>query len=187
MARIWMKTQKEFDYLPLRWGLDIMTKEQVLEHVWEGWMPRGCYFTEITGARETICPKIYTTRLSQLHLDPINPRLSPVYEVIEGSRYRAKPLDPPIRFQVERTYTLFLKSQSIWSSTKLPAPFIDSEYSAPWSYLNKDGYTFPELDLGFKNATWEMLVKVLLDLNKKATIDSQFVVNVLKPVNWYLW
>lgn len=173
MARIWFKTQKEFDYLPLRWGLGQMTEKQVLD-------------PEITGAREKICPKVFTTRLNQLYFNPVKPSRSPVYEVVAGGRYGAKPVDPPIRFQVEKSYTLFLKSQSIWSSTKLPAPFIDSEYSAPWSYLNKDGYTFPELDLGFCGATWEMLVKVLLDLNKKATIGSQFVVNVLKPVGWYL-
>lgn len=182
MARIWMKTQKEFDYLPLRWGLGQMTEKQVLDHVWEGWMPRGCYFTEITGAREKICPKIYTTRLSQLHFDAINPRLSPIYNVIEGSRYGAKELDPPIRFQVEKSYTLFLKTGYIWSSQKFP----DGNYTTTWDYLNKDGYTFPELDLGFRGATWDMLVKVLLDLNKKAAINSQFIVNVLKPVNWYI-
>jgi hypothetical protein len=65
-------------------------------------------------------------------------------------------------------------------------PFAPGKYSTTWDYLNRDGYTFPELDLGFAGATWEMFVKVLLKLNKKATIDSQFVINVLKPVNWYL-
>lgn len=183
MARIWFNTQKEFDYLSLRWGLGQITEQQVLEHEWEGWSPRGYYFTEITGARERVCPKIYTTRLNQLHFNYVDPWKSPVYEVVERSRYNAKPVDPPIRFQVERTYTLFLKSQSIWSSRPMNTP---CKYSAPWSYLNKDGYTFPELDLGFRGASWDMLVKVLLDLNKKATINSQFFVNVLKPVGWYL-
>ena len=181
MARIWMNTMKEFDYLPLRWGLGQMTEQQVLDHEWDGWQPRGYYFTEITGAREKICPKIYTTRLGQLHFDPINPRCSPIYHVVEGSRYAAKELDPPIMFKVERSYQLFLKSQSIWSPIPLNTP---EKYSAPWSYLNKDGYTFPELDLGFRGATFEMLKSTLLALNKKATINSQFFVHVLKP--WYL-
>ncbi len=180
MARIWMNTQKEFDYLSLRWGLGQMTEQQVLDHEWEGWSPHGYYFTEITGHMEKVCPKIYTTRLGQLHFNSVKPQKSPVYEVVQGSRYGAKPVDPPIKFKVERTYTLFLKSQSIWSPIPLNTP---EKYSAPWSYLDKDGYTFPELDLGFKGATWEMLVKVLLDLNKKATINSQFLVHVLKP--WY--
>lgn len=183
MARIWMNTQKEFDYLPLRWGLGQMTEQQVLDHEWDGWSPRGYYFTEITGARERVCPKIYTIRLNQLHFSVVDQRKSPVYEVVAGSRYGAKPVEPPIRFKVERSYTLFLKSQRIWSSIPMNTP---DKYGAPWSYLNKDGYTLPELDLGFRGATWEDLVRVLLYLNKKATIDSQFFVHVLKPVNWYL-
>ncbi len=182
MSRIWFKTQKEFDYLSLRWGLGQMTEQQVLDHDWDGWSPRGYYFTEITGARERVCPKVYTTRLGQLHFNSVDPRKSPVYHVVEGSRYGAKPVEPPIIFKVERSYTLFLKSQRIMSyAIPMNTP---EKYSAPWSYLNKDGYTFPELDLGFRGATWEQFVKVLLGLNKKTTIDSQFFVHVLKP--WYI-
>lgn len=174
MANIWMNTQKDFNYHSLRWGLGLESEKEA----------KGYFYTEMTGARELTCPKIFTTRLSQLHFNRADPRKSPVYNVVKGARYGAKPLDPPIRFQVERSYTLFLKSGTIWSSTPLKG--VPEKYSTTWDYLNKDGYTFPELDLGFRGATWEMVVKTLLALNKKATVDSQFVVNVLKPVGWYL-
>ena len=141
-------------------------------------MRRTCFpvtITEVTGVRERVCPKIYTTRLNQLRFNPVDPRKSPIYKVVQGSRYGAKPIDPPIEFKVERSYTLFLKSQYIWSSTPMNTP---DKYSAPWSYLNKDGYTFPELDLGFKGATWEMLIYALHKLNK--TDKTIFYVNTLR-------
>lgn len=160
MARIWFKQQEQFDYKPLRAGLGYIPESQLPQN---------------------LCPKVFTTRLNQLHFDSVNPRLSPVYEVVHGDRYHAKAVDPAIKFKVERTYTLFLKQGAIWSSTPLKG--VPDKYSTTWDYLNKDGYTFPELDLGFNGATWDMLVKTLLELNKKATIDSQFVVHVLVP--WF--
>ncbi len=48
--------------------------------------------------------------------------------------------------------------------------------------LDKDGLTFPELDLGIKKATFEQLRAELLCLNKKATIETLFYVSLLEPI-----
>jgi len=137
VKRIWMVQQKPFDYRPLRAGLGLITEELDAPGM--------------TG----LCPKIYTTRTH---------RLSGEYYVVEGSRFKAKPVVPEIRFKVTTVASLNLHDGVV----TFPPRF---DFS--WK-------TFPEKDLGVKGATFEQLRDELLRLNKKATIDTPFFVNKLE-------
>lgn len=114
-----------------------------------------------------LCPKIYTTRTHPL---------SGEYYVVEGSRFKAKPVEPRIEFEVTQTCELDLKDGLITSS-KTPC-----KLWAGLDILARRGLHFPELDLGFRGATFEMLRDELLCLNQKATIDTPFFVNLLEPM-----
>jgi len=170
VKRIWMVQQKPFGYAPLRAGLDLITEEDLREYgIFYGsevkdailkMHQRSCpSLTDFGYNPEMLCQKIYTTRTR---------RLSGEYIVVEGSRFKAKPVEPEIRFQVNHTWELSLKHGLIY----------------PWHTVKagsvcKDGLTFPELDLGIKKATFEQLRAELLCLNKKATIETPFYVNLI--------
>ncbi len=112
---------------------------------------------------EMLCPKIYTTRTR---------RLSGEYVVVEGSRFRAKPVEPEIKFNVSISEELDLKR----------AIFKKDDNIIGWAIANRGDLTFPELDLGIKGATFEHLKNELLRLNKKATIETPFYVNLIEPI-----
>lgn len=142
MKRIWFVQQKPFDYLPLRAGLGMITEGELENH------------PGFSG----LCPKIYTTR---------NRPLQGEYYVVEGSRFKAKPVEPGIKFKVTKVAELNLHGV-------LTVP-PNNEFEFSWK-------TFPELDLGIKGATFEQLRNELLRLNPKATIDTPFYVNLLERI-----
>ena len=111
-----------------------------------------------------LCPKIYTTRTR---------RMSGEYQVVRGSRFKAKPLDQPIQFKVIESFEVDFKSNTLLFCGGALYP----------SYLGIGDHTFPELDLGIKGTTQKMLHDELLKLNKKATVDTTFYVNKLAPIN----
>ena len=157
MKRIWFVQQQPFDFMPLKAGLGMITKKE-LEHYND---LKNLYPETDVG---TLCPKIYTTRTR---------RMSGEYQVVRGSRFKAKPLDQPIQFKVIESFEIDFESELLLfcGGTLHPA------------YLSKDGYTFPELDLGIKSTTMKMLHDELLRLNKKATVDTPFYINALEPIN----
>ena len=148
MKRIYFSQQKPFGYAPLRAGLGLITEEEL---------------------PQTLCQKIYTTRTRPL---------SGEYIVVEGSRFKAKPVEPEIRFKVNQTWELSLKHGLIY-------PWYTAKAGSVWggtNILEKDGLLFPELDLGFRGATFEQLRDELLRLNKKATIETPFYVSLLETI-----
>ncbi len=147
MKRIYFTQQKPFGYAPLRAGLGLITEEEL---------------------PEMLCKKIYTTRTR---------RLSGEYIVVEGSWFKAKPVEPEIKFMVRKKYQLHIGIQAIRSD----AIFGDPEWRHT-TLLDKDGLTFPELDLGIKGATFEQLRNELLRLNKKATLETLFYVSLLETI-----
>lgn len=88
MKRTWMLTLKEYDYMPLRAGLGLITEEELNEYAEDMRHPK-------------LCPKIFTTRL--------NP-MKGKYVVVEGSRIKSKPVEPRIEFQVNISYLLDLRN-----------------------------------------------------------------------------
>jgi hypothetical protein len=178
--RIWFVQQKPFGYAPLRAGLKLITDEDMREYgIFYGsevkdvilkMHPRSCpSLTDFGYNPDMLCEKIYTTRTR---------RLSGEYIVVEGSRFKAKPVEPRIEFQVNKTWELSLKHSLIY-------PWHTMITGSVWGgtqILEKDGLTFPELDLGIKKVTFEQLRDELLRLNKKATIETPFYVNLLEPV-----
>lgn len=111
----------------------------------------------------TYVPKLYTTRTHPL---------SGEYVVVEGNRLRAKPVIPEIRFRVSVSEELDLRR----------AIFKKNDSIIGWAIANRNGLTFPELDLGYMGATFGDLRNELLRLNKKVTIDAPFYVNLLEPI-----
>ena len=111
-----------------------------------------------------LCPKIYTTRTR---------RMSGEYQVVRGSRFKAKPLDPPIQFRVVESMEIDFENNLLMIGGSALYP----------SYLSRGEHTFPELDLGIKGTTQKMLHAELLKLNKKATVDTTFYINKLAPIN----
>jgi hypothetical protein len=180
MKRIWFIQQKPFGYLPLRAGLGLASLEDMREYsVFYGsevkdailkMHQRSCPSLADFGYNpEMLCQKIYTTRTY---------RLSGEYVVVKGSRFNAKPVEPRIEFQVNQTWELSLKHGLIY-------PWHTLKAGSVWggtNILERDGLTFPELDLGIKNTTFDYLRDELLHLNKKATIETSFYVNLLEPI-----
>lgn len=182
MKRIWFTQQKPFGYMPLRAGLRLCTLEELRE--------RGIFYgseakeailrthqrtckslTDIGYNPEMLCPKLYTTRTH---------RLSGEYYVVEGSRFKAKPVEPRIEFVVSNTWELNLSSGNILGLTnKIPSVPMPLEKFMDWDYPE---FTIPELDLGFRGASFKMLRAELLHLNKKATIETPFFINKLEPI-----
>ena len=144
MKRIWFTQQKPFKYLPLLMGL--------------GYFKARAY---VNGDGTTYVPKIYTTRTHALKGQ---------YQVVEGSRFKAVPVVPEIKFQVRQVWELNLRKELIMYS---PIDLIN---------LEKDGFSFAELDLGYFGSTFQDLKNELLKLNKKATVDTTFYINLLEPI-----
>ncbi len=165
--------------MPLRAGLGLISIEELREYgIFSGskikdvilkMRQRYCpSLTDFEYNPEMLCQKIYTTRTR---------RLSGEYIVVEGSRFNAKPVEPRIEFQVKRTWELSLRQGLISWHTMIAG--------IAWggtNILERDGLTFPELDLGIKNATFELLRDELLHLNKKATLETQFYISRLELV-----
>ena len=157
MKRVWMTQQQPFDFMPLKAGLGMITEDELNRY--------SRYFTKFPLLDPPVlCPKIYTTRTR---------RMSGEYQVVRGSRFKAKPLDPPIEFQVKASVPFDLKDLSI--------PF-DDEFIESRNLYDKH-YTIPELDLGIVGTTAEVLRDELLKLNKKATVATPYYINKLEPIN----
>ncbi len=146
MKRIWFTQQKPYDYTPLRWGLG--------------------YTSPTLFEQDRFSPKIYTTRTHPLDGE---------YYVVEGSRFKAKPVEPKIEFRVDTYCQLDLRNALVIVTA-------DSEAWCTPLTLERDGCSFAELDLGIKGATFEQLRDELLRLNPKATPDTPFFVNRLEPL-----
>lgn len=178
--RIWFTQQKPFGYMPLRAGLGLCTLEELRERgifygsqakeaILKTHQQTGKSLTDIEYIPEMLCQKLYTTRTHPL---------SGEYIVVEGSRFKANPVEPTIEFQVTKVYPLDLKNQLIfgWETEKCGTVWGNTKI------LEKDGLSFPELDLGFRGADFTMLRDELLHLNKTATINTTFYVNKLEPI-----
>jgi len=157
MKQIWFVQQQPFDFMPLKAGLGIITEERLKEY-------QDTMNSRPLTAVGCLCPKIYTTRTR---------RMSGEYQVVRGSRFKAKPLDPPIQFRVVESFEIdFETGLLLYCGGALHI-----------SYLSSDEHTFSELDLGIKGTTMKMLHDELLRLNKKATVDTKFYVNRLAPID----
>lgn len=164
MAWIHFTQGEAFGYIPLKLGLgywketDFPDKRDLY------------YYSERAGCRVRLCSKIYTTRLK-----PLKPHLT--YIVVKGSRYKAKPVEPKIEFRVRGVWELHLRSQELYNYD-----YGEIRYgNEGLEKLSQGGLTYPQLDLGFKYATFEDLVEELLALNKKAALDTPFYINKLIP------
>lgn len=145
--RIWFTQQQPFDYLPLRAGLGLITEDELNEH------------PGFTG----LCPKIYTTRTRPMQDE---------YYVVEGSRFKAKLVEPRIEFQVRISEELDLRR----------GIFKKGDTIVGWAIADRNDLTFPELDLGIKGSSFSDLKGALLKLNPKSTVDSPFYVNRLESL-----
>ena len=159
MKRIWFTQQKPFDYIPLRLGLGYLTTKQAQEEAERINMPMGKRNSyDIT--RPALVSKIYTTRKR---------RLSGKYYVVEGSRYKAKPVEPRIEFEAHPVAMINFTENNIF-----------------FGWLNVDEEkppNIPELDLGLIGVTWKDLLDELLRLNKKTTTDTLFFINKMERIN----
>ena len=182
MKRIWFSQQAPFGHMPLRAGLGLITEEELRMHgVFNGTAcheailkthQRTCKsLTDIGYAPEMLCPKLYTTRTHPL---------SGEYFVVEGSRFKAKPVEPRIEFKVTPICLVDFKN-------KVFLDLNSKKFFAEWNYFTtyspENGHTtFPEHDLGIKGVSFSNLRDELLRLNKKATIDTAFFINKLEPI-----
>jgi hypothetical protein len=154
MRRVWFPQQKEWDYLPLRWGLGYNSDEEIRDILQEGNLIFG-------NGEFPICKKLYTTRKSPLKGE---------YYVVQGSRFKASALEPRIEFRVVSCCQLDLRNELVttdgktWATTKI---------------LDRNGRSFAELDLGNRGVTFENLRDELLKLYPKTTIDTPFFVSSL--------
>jgi len=154
MKRIFFTQQQPFGYLPLRAGLGLITEDELASRT------QDC----ASISRFTVlCPKIYTTRTRPL---------SGEYYVVQGSRLKAKPVEPRIEFQVRISEWLDLRR----------AVFMKGGTIIGWAIANRNDLTFPELDLGVRGTTFEQLRDELLRLSPKATIATPFYVNLLERI-----
>ncbi len=154
MKRIWFPQQKEWDYLPMRWGLGYYSEKEIRDILAEGNLVFG-------NGELPICPKLYTTRTSPLKGE---------YYVVQGSRFKASALEPRIEFRVDTYCQLDLRNGLVTT---------DGETWCTLTILARNGYNFAELDLGNKGATFEQLRDELLKLYPKTTIDTPFFVSKL--------
>ena len=165
MKRIWFKQQKPFDYMPLRAGLSLASIEELAAYNTERARVTPIGVQPPTFTR--LCEKIYTTRTRGM---------SGEYYVVEGSRFKANAVEPEIKFEAAPIYILHLRTLSL---RDLNGFFVCSTITK----VPLLGHcTFPELDLGYRGATFEELREELLKLNPKATIDTPFYVNKLTPI-----
>lgn len=156
MKRIWFVQQQPFDFMPLRAGLKMISEDAL--QVYQDHMNSNSLTTACR-----LCPKVYTTRTQ---------RMSGEYQVVRGSRFKAKPLDTPIQFRVVESMEVDFENNLLMVGKSALYP----------SYLNEEPHTFPELDLGIKGTTMKALHSELLRLNKKATVDTTFYINKLAPI-----
>ena len=150
MKRIFFSQQRPFFYIPLRWGLGQYSDEQITKF-------SEMFKPDAPDHPNKYCKKVFTTRTHPMQGE---------YYVVEGSRFKAKPVVPEIRFKVTKVAELNLHGVL----TVLPG----NEFDFSWK-------TFPEMDLGVKGATFADLSGELLRLNKKATMETPFYVNLLEP------
>lgn len=174
MKRIWFVQQKPFDYMPLQAGLGYIASSMLQEYDYEVHQKHPPYFVP------KLCPKIYTTRTR---------RMKGEYYVVEGSRFKAKPVEPRIEFKVEKSFEVNLSLESLYSGcTWIHHTLLQQETTVPLIQRIQDvfnmpsDYSFPELDLGYKGATFEDLKNELLKLNPKATLDTPFFMNRLESI-----
>lgn len=156
--RIWFAQQHRFHYVPLRWGLGYDVPET----------GKTLLYIDSSKVQE-LCPKIYTTRTRPLQGE---------YVVVEGSRFKAKPVEPVIRFRAACWGKLWLKFPNGRIDTAISG-FRDSvSLDGNWY----DGYSFPELDLGIRRSSFSQLRAELLRSYPKATTDTPFYVSRLEPL-----
>jgi hypothetical protein len=151
--RIWFTQQAPMNYIPLRMGLGYILAAEVYN---------------FNGNGLTLCPKLYTTRTHPL---------SGEYIVVEGSRFKAKPVEPEIKFKAD-----FVASFTINDVIQYGISWLEMALYAFRIRFGNINRSFPEFDLGFRGATFENLRDELLKLNKKATIDTSFYVNRLEAI-----
>jgi hypothetical protein len=152
MKRIWFTQQKPFDYIPLRLGLGYLTAEQA---------DAASEKIKYGIARPTLLPKMYTTRKH---------RLSGEYYVVEGSRFKAKPVEPRIEFTAHPVATIIFSG----------------DHKLDWySHNDQIPINLPELDLGILGATFDHLRDELFKLNKNVTVDTKFHINRLESIKEY--
>jgi len=158
MKRIFFTQQQRLacSYLPLRWGLGQYSDEQISKF-------SGKFKQDAPDHPGQYCPKVYTTRTRPLEGE---------YYVVEGSRYKAKPVEPRIEFQVRISEELDLRK----------GIFKKKDTIVGWAIADRNGLSFPELDLGIRGTTFEQLRNELLRLSPKATIDTSFYVNLLENI-----
>ncbi len=158
VKHIWFVQQQRLDcnYLPLRWGLEQYSDEQINKF-------SEMFKQNAPDHPRQYCPKIYTTRTR---------RMKGEYYVVEGSRFKAKPVEPRIEFRVEISEEFDLRR----------GIFRKGNVLVSWAIASRNDLSFPELDLGIRGATFEKLRDELLRLNPKATIDTPFYVNLLEKI-----
>jgi hypothetical protein len=140
--RIWFTQQAPLDYMPLRAGLGLITEEDLREY-----------------DPKMLCPKVFTTRTHTLDGE---------YYVVEGSRFRAKPVVPRIELRVEKVGKLRFQARHAILTDVCPGGLSPQE----WEH-------FPELDLGIRGVTFDTLEDELIRLNKNASLDTVFYVHRL--------
>jgi len=158
MKRIFFTQQQKLNcnYLPLRWGLGLYTDEHIRKF-------SEIFRPDAPDHPGQYCPKVYTTRTR-----PMNGE----YYVVEGSRFKAKPVEPRIEFQVRISEELDIRR----------GVFKKDNTIVGWAIADRNGLSFPELDLGIIGSSFEQLRDELLRLNPKATIDTPFYVNLLERI-----
>lgn len=150
--------------MPLRAGLGLITIKTLQDYNLERAKTKPANEKPFL----TLTPKFYTTRTHKLDGE---------YQVVEGSRFKAKPVYPRIEFRVDMSCRLDLRNALVTTDTE--------KYGEVWAMLpilSRDDLTFPELDLGIKGRSFSDLRDELLRLNKKATIDTSFYVSKLAPI-----
>jgi hypothetical protein len=172
MKRIWFTQQAPFDYMPLRCGLGLITEEELSEYaVFNGcevkesvlkMHQRACKsLMDIEYSPDLLCPKVFTTRTRPLRGE---------YVVVEGSRFKARPVEPRIEFRARKVAELILAGDG-----RLTDSCTDGLSYDEWKH-------FPEFDLGVRGASWHVLRDELLHLNKRATVDTVFYINRLERI-----
>lgn len=100
-------------------------------------------------------------------------------------------MEPEIKFKVNKVWKLDLTSpmysmlySDLSYAQKVQSMHVDytNNIITPEDFCRKLGVLFAESDLGIKNVTFEQLRDELLRLNKKATIETPFYVNLLEPI-----
>ena len=154
MKRIWFPQQKDWDYIPLRWGLGYYSEDNVREILTKENLVFG-------NGELPICAKIYTTRTKPLKGD---------YYVVQGNRFKASALEPRIEFRVNMSCQLDLRNGLVTT---------DGNTWATTEILSRNGRNFAELDFGDMGVTFEQFRDELLKLYPKTTIDTPFFVSKL--------